>query len=212
MREAKRELADRGEPDDPTTDDPDIINHRVSFRRRPAHLLGRTRHRTRERRPHTFEGAIFAVDGALVDSPHERAWRQSFRILMGSSWRDVAANTTYTPEAFSPELYQEIMAGKPRMAGARAALERFKVPGVDARATEYAGATQGRSSRSSRRASSPPSRTRGASSSRSRRRAFPSPAPVFEERECVPNEPDPTARNASLTEAAGARQVPRAFS
>jgi len=92
----------------------------------------------------TFQGAIFDVDGVLVDSPHERAWRESFRTLMESTWLDVAAHTTYTPAAFSPELYQEIMAGKPRMAGARAALEHFEVPDVEVRAVEYADAKQTR--------------------------------------------------------------------
>ena len=27
-------------------------------------------------------GAIFDIDGVLVDSPHERAWRESLRQLM----------------------------------------------------------------------------------------------------------------------------------
>ena len=26
-----------------------------------------------------FRGAIFDVDGVLVDSPHERAWREAFQ-------------------------------------------------------------------------------------------------------------------------------------
>jgi len=30
----------------------------------------------------TFRGAIFDVDGVLVDSPHEKAWRESLRQLM----------------------------------------------------------------------------------------------------------------------------------
>ena len=34
-----------------------------------------------------FQGAIFDVDGVLVDSPHEKAWRESLRELMESSWR-----------------------------------------------------------------------------------------------------------------------------
>lgn len=29
-----------------------------------------------------FNGAIFDVDGVLVDSPHERAWRDALRRLM----------------------------------------------------------------------------------------------------------------------------------
>ena len=29
----------------------------------------------------TYKGAIFDVDGVLVDSPHEKAWRESLREL-----------------------------------------------------------------------------------------------------------------------------------
>ena len=29
-----------------------------------------------------FRGAIFDVDGVLVDSPHEQAWREALRQLM----------------------------------------------------------------------------------------------------------------------------------
>ncbi len=32
-----------------------------------------------------FQGAIFDVDGVLVDSPHEQAWRESLHELMESS-------------------------------------------------------------------------------------------------------------------------------
>jgi beta-phosphoglucomutase len=35
----------------------------------------------------TFQGAIFDVDGVLVDSPHELAWRESLRRLMEGEWR-----------------------------------------------------------------------------------------------------------------------------
>ena len=31
-----------------------------------------------------LQGAIFDVDGVLVDSPHEKAWRESLRELMQS--------------------------------------------------------------------------------------------------------------------------------
>ncbi len=89
-----------------------------------------------------FQGAIFDVDGVLVDSPHELAWRESFKRLMETDWADIAAQTSYTPEKFSPALYQQIMAGKPRMAGATAALEHFGVPDAERRAKEYADAKQ----------------------------------------------------------------------
>jgi phosphoserine phosphatase len=34
----------------------------------------------------TFRGAIFDVDGVLVDSPHELAWREAFKALMEGEW------------------------------------------------------------------------------------------------------------------------------
>jgi beta-phosphoglucomutase-like phosphatase (HAD superfamily) len=85
-----------------------------------------------------FRGAIFDVDGVLVDSPHERAWRETLRELMETRWSDVRADTTYSPERFTPELYQHLISGKPRMSGARAALEYFHVPGAEIRADAYA--------------------------------------------------------------------------
>lgn len=88
--------------------------------------------------PTGFRGAIFDVDGVLVDSPHERAWRDSFQELMEGEWRDVRAATTYTPERFSPEVYQQVMSGKPRMSGARALLDHFGVPDADTRVHTYA--------------------------------------------------------------------------
>jgi beta-phosphoglucomutase-like phosphatase (HAD superfamily) len=85
-----------------------------------------------------FLGAIFDVDGVLVDSPHEKAWRESLRELMESDWRDIRDQTTWTPDAFTPHVYDTVMSGKPRMSGARAALEYFRVPDVDARVDTYA--------------------------------------------------------------------------
>jgi beta-phosphoglucomutase len=85
-----------------------------------------------------FAGAIFDVDGVLVDSPHERAWRDGLQQLMEGPWRDIAPQTTYAPEKFTPQVYQSVMSGKPRMSGARAALDYFEVPDVDARVDEYA--------------------------------------------------------------------------
>jgi beta-phosphoglucomutase len=85
-----------------------------------------------------FQGAIFDVDGVLVDSPHEKAWRESLRELMESEWRDLRPATTWSPGAFTPAVYQRHVSGKPRMSGARAALEHFAVPDLDRHATEYA--------------------------------------------------------------------------
>ena len=87
----------------------------------------------------TFQGAIFDVDGVLVDSPHEKAWRESLRQLMEGEWSDIRDRTTWSPEAFTPRVYEQEISGKPRMSGARAALEYFHVPDDDdARLAEYA--------------------------------------------------------------------------
>jgi beta-phosphoglucomutase-like phosphatase (HAD superfamily) len=91
-----------------------------------------------------FAGAIFDVDGVLVDSPHERAWREALRRLMEGDWRDLAPRTRWTPEVFTHDFYQEVMAGKPRMAGARAALEALGMPDPGPRAQEYAAEKQRR--------------------------------------------------------------------
>jgi beta-phosphoglucomutase len=85
-----------------------------------------------------FDGAIFDVDGVLVDSPHEKAWRESLRELMESSWQDIRGQTTWSSDAFTPQVYQQYLSGKPRMEGARAALDYFHVPDADKRVTEYA--------------------------------------------------------------------------
>jgi beta-phosphoglucomutase len=85
-----------------------------------------------------FRGAIFDVDGVLVDSPHEAAWREVFRELMESQWADIRDQTTWTPEAFTPEVYQQVLSGKPRMEGALAALKYFHVPDPETRVDAYA--------------------------------------------------------------------------
>jgi beta-phosphoglucomutase len=86
-----------------------------------------------------FRGAIFDVDGVLVDSPHEKAWRESLRQLMESDWSNIRDRTSWSPEAFTSRVYEEQMSGKPRMSGARAALAYFHVPDDDGRRlAEYA--------------------------------------------------------------------------
>jgi beta-phosphoglucomutase-like phosphatase (HAD superfamily) len=85
-----------------------------------------------------FQGAIFDVDGVLVDSPHEQAWREAMRELMESDWAGIRARTTWSPDAFTSLVYQQQISGKPRMSGARAAVEHFGVPDADRRAVEYA--------------------------------------------------------------------------
>jgi beta-phosphoglucomutase len=84
-----------------------------------------------------FRGAIFDVDGVLVDSPHEQAWREGLRQLMEGEWSDIREQTSWSPEAFTPQVYQREMSGKPRLKGAQAALEYFGVPDPESRAREY---------------------------------------------------------------------------
>jgi beta-phosphoglucomutase len=69
--------------------------------------------------------AIFDVDGVLLASPHERAWREA---LEGFA----------APERFTTAMYQAQVAGKPRLSGARAALEALGVPDAGRRAVAYA--------------------------------------------------------------------------
>lgn len=90
-----------------------------------------------------FQGAIFDIDGVLVDSPHEQAWREALAQLMAGPWAGIAAGTRYTPEGYTSAVYQEYVSGKPREAGAQAALDYFGVPDPDgARVQEYSAAKQ----------------------------------------------------------------------
>jgi HAD superfamily hydrolase (TIGR01509 family) len=73
--------------------------------------------------------AIFDVDGVLVASPHERAWREA---LAGFA----------DPARFTTEFYQANVAGKRRLDGARATLEGLGVPQAAGRAPEYAAKKQ----------------------------------------------------------------------
>ena len=90
----------------------------------------------------TFSGAIFDVDGVLVDSPHERAWREALRELFETHWSDVRGQTTYAPERFTPHVYQQVVSGRPRMDGALAALQYFQVPQAETRMESYANRKQ----------------------------------------------------------------------
>jgi len=86
-----------------------------------------------------FQGAIFDVDGVLVDSPHEKAWRESMRELMEGEWAGIRDQTTWSPEAYTSLVYQQHVSGKPRMSGARSAFEYFGIPDEDGRrVAEYA--------------------------------------------------------------------------
>jgi beta-phosphoglucomutase len=73
----------------------------------------------------TLTACIFDVDGVLLASPHERAWREA---LVGFA----------EPSRFTTEMYEAQVAGKPRLTGARAALEAMGVPDAATQAVAYA--------------------------------------------------------------------------
>jgi beta-phosphoglucomutase-like phosphatase (HAD superfamily) len=90
-----------------------------------------------------FLGGIFDIDGVLLDTPHETAWRKALEELMTGPWRALAPQTTYSLDAFTDAVYQEHVAGKPRDAGAASALAYFHVPDADGtRARTFAEAKQ----------------------------------------------------------------------
>ena len=68
---------------------------------------------------------IFDVDGVLLASPHERAWREA---LQGFA----------DPDHFTSAMYQAHVAGKPRLSGALAALEALGVPDAGRQTAVYA--------------------------------------------------------------------------
>jgi HAD superfamily hydrolase (TIGR01509 family) len=75
--------------------------------------------------------AIFDVDGVLLASPHERAWREAL-----AGYAD--------PSAFTAAIYEAQVAGKPRLDGARAALKAMGVSDADEKAPGYAAIKQTR--------------------------------------------------------------------
>jgi len=75
-----------------------------------------------------FSAVIFDVDGVLVDSPHERAWRETLDELMHNAWSHLQPSTTYASDRFDAKLYQTLVSGKPRNTGALSILEYFHVP------------------------------------------------------------------------------------
>lgn len=78
-----------------------------------------------------IEAFIFDVDGVLVDSPHERAWGDTLRDLMFNEWSELIEVTGYSPEKYTSEVYQSIVAGRPRTEGAAALLAYFRIPDPD---------------------------------------------------------------------------------
>ena len=83
-----------------------------------------------DKRP-PLRAAIFDVDGVLLASPHERAWREAL-----AGYAD--------PAAFTTAIYQADVAGKPRLDGARAALTAMGVADADDKAAAYAENKQAR--------------------------------------------------------------------
>jgi HAD superfamily hydrolase (TIGR01509 family) len=73
----------------------------------------------------TFDAIIFDVDGVVVASPHEEAWRS-------------ALDGITDPLRLTTEIYQAHVAGKPRPAGARAVLDQLGIPDAGHLAIRYA--------------------------------------------------------------------------
>ncbi len=74
---------------------------------------------------HGPNAAIFDVDGVLLASPHERAWREALDGLAD-------------PGLFTTALYQAAVAGRPRDAGALSALVALGVADAAVQAPAYA--------------------------------------------------------------------------
>lgn len=81
--------------------------------------------------PKSRIAVILDVDGVLLRSPHERAWRDA---LAGFA----------DPVRFTPALYRSEVAGKPRLDGALAALLVLGVPDASERTADYAARKQTR--------------------------------------------------------------------
>ena len=64
--------------------------------------------------PRLHVAVIFDIDGVVINSPHERAWREALAGFID-------------PARFTSALYQAHVAGKPRLDGARAALSALGV-------------------------------------------------------------------------------------
>jgi len=79
----------------------------------------------------TLTAAILDVDGVLLASPHERAWREALQGIAD-------------PKRFTTAMYQAAVAGKPRLSGAVAALEALGVPNAAKLAPAYAVSKQKR--------------------------------------------------------------------
>jgi beta-phosphoglucomutase len=81
--------------------------------------------------PRTLAAVIFDVDGVLIDSPHERAWRDALQGITD-------------PTRLTTAIYQAHVAGKPRLSGALAVLEQLGIPDAAQRTRFYADRKQRR--------------------------------------------------------------------
>jgi beta-phosphoglucomutase len=79
----------------------------------------------------SLAAVIFDVDGVIVASPHEQAWR-------------AALGGITDPARLTTAIYQACVAGKPRMDGARAALASLGIADPGGLAERYADAKQQR--------------------------------------------------------------------
>src|SRR5580704_19426444 len=75
--------------------------------------------------PKALTAGIFDVDGVLLASPHERACREALKGFADSG-------------RFTTAMYEAHVAGKPRLSGARAALEALGVSDFERQAVVYA--------------------------------------------------------------------------
>ncbi len=72
-----------------------------------------------------FQAVIFDIDGVVVETPHEQAWREAI-----APFAD--------PARFTTDFYQRNVAGKPRMDGALAALRGLGVANAETVVHAYA--------------------------------------------------------------------------
>lgn len=80
-----------------------------------------------------FEAILCGVDRVLVDSPHERAWGETLCALMQGEWAELQPFSDWTPDAYTSDLYHDLVAGRPRAEGARALLRHFSITDEEAR-------------------------------------------------------------------------------
>ncbi len=105
---------------------PDAFGRDNSITRRASSVMTvRKTTGSRSEQQGMLTAVIFDVDGVLLASPHERAWREA---LVGFA----------DPSCFTTAMYATYVAGKPRLSGARAALEALGVPDAARQAVAYA--------------------------------------------------------------------------